>query len=68
MAENADTAFVNLKRKIIAVDKLKKHITKTDSKIVELSKNSRKVEETIFILTFSSPEGCPPCSSPWIFP
>ena len=42
MAENTDTAFVNLKRKIIAVDKLKKHITKTDLKIAEINK---KLEE-----------------------
>ena len=47
MAENADTAFVNLKRKIIAVDKLKKHIAKTDSKIAELTKQLGEKDKLI---------------------
>ena len=47
MAENADTAFVNLKRKIIAVDKLKKHITKTDAKIAELTKQVGEKDKLI---------------------
>ena len=37
MAENADTALVKLKRKIIAVDKLVKHKSKTDASIAALS-------------------------------
>ena len=47
MAENTDSAFVNLKRKIIAVDKLKKHITKTDAKIAELTKQLGEKDKLI---------------------
>ena len=47
MAENTDTAFVNLKRKIIAVDKLKKHIAKTDAKIADLTKQLSEKDKLI---------------------